>query len=268
MSMNSLFERGRPPPLEGRHPGVGSQLGQEFGRRTGRGGVGGDGCVVGLRAHLVLPAGPPLTVRAPGRRRCGHGPDPPTGCAGRGRRPGRAGGAAGPACPRWPRRARDWRTCWRPRRTWRCCPFYPHLLAWELAQLPADKRVMPVILLDAFEDVATARTATWSASSSGWCGCCRTASSSSPAAPACNGPTSPSKASSGRPRAPCAATGSPERCWPSSSSRGLGRAGGRQRSAVTRIQQQLFRSAFPNMGRSKGSVFKCWTGPNRCCSGG
>ncbi|MFE1452716.1 ATP/GTP-binding protein [Streptomyces olivaceoviridis] len=31
--------------------------------------------------------------------------------------------------------------------------FYPHLLAWELAQLPADKRVMPVILLDTFEDV-------------------------------------------------------------------------------------------------------------------
>ncbi|MBM7167553.1 ATP/GTP-binding protein [Streptomyces sp. G44] len=31
--------------------------------------------------------------------------------------------------------------------------FYPHLLAWELAQLPADTRVMPVILLDTFEDV-------------------------------------------------------------------------------------------------------------------
>ncbi|MFJ9598041.1 ATP/GTP-binding protein [Streptomyces virginiae] len=31
--------------------------------------------------------------------------------------------------------------------------FYPHLLAWELAQLPAGKRVMPVILLDTFEDV-------------------------------------------------------------------------------------------------------------------
>ncbi|MEU7553156.1 ATP/GTP-binding protein [Streptomyces sp. NPDC044571] len=31
--------------------------------------------------------------------------------------------------------------------------FYPHLLAWELAQLPADKRVVPVILLDTFEDV-------------------------------------------------------------------------------------------------------------------
>ncbi|MGX1885758.1 hypothetical protein [Streptomyces sp. NPDC055287] len=30
--------------------------------------------------------------------------------------------------------------------------FYPHLLAWELAQLPADKRVTP-ILLDTFEDV-------------------------------------------------------------------------------------------------------------------
>ncbi|WP_436842772.1 ATP/GTP-binding protein [Streptomyces flaveolus] len=30
--------------------------------------------------------------------------------------------------------------------------FYPHLLAWELAQLPADKRVTPVILLDTFED--------------------------------------------------------------------------------------------------------------------
>ncbi|MCJ0875251.1 ATP/GTP-binding protein [Streptomyces sp. AP-93] len=31
--------------------------------------------------------------------------------------------------------------------------FYPHLLAWELAQLPADRRRVPVILLDTFEDV-------------------------------------------------------------------------------------------------------------------
>ncbi|MFE0737480.1 ATP/GTP-binding protein [Streptomyces sp. NPDC058855] len=31
--------------------------------------------------------------------------------------------------------------------------FYPHLLAWELAQLPADKRIVPVVLLDTFEDV-------------------------------------------------------------------------------------------------------------------
>ncbi|MFD9047833.1 ATP/GTP-binding protein [Streptomyces zaomyceticus] len=31
--------------------------------------------------------------------------------------------------------------------------FYPHLLAWELAQLPAGKKVTPVILLDTFEDV-------------------------------------------------------------------------------------------------------------------
>ncbi|MGA4953776.1 ATP/GTP-binding protein [Streptomyces lydicamycinicus] len=30
--------------------------------------------------------------------------------------------------------------------------FYPHLLAWEIAQLPADKKVTPVILLDTFED--------------------------------------------------------------------------------------------------------------------
>ncbi|MEV7684051.1 ATP/GTP-binding protein [Streptomyces sp. NPDC088341] len=30
--------------------------------------------------------------------------------------------------------------------------YYPHLLAWELAQLPAGKRVVPVILLDTFED--------------------------------------------------------------------------------------------------------------------
>ncbi|WP_247614620.1 ATP/GTP-binding protein [Streptomyces tagetis] len=30
--------------------------------------------------------------------------------------------------------------------------FYPHLLAWDLAQLPPDKRVVPVILLDTFED--------------------------------------------------------------------------------------------------------------------
>ncbi|MGW0538153.1 ATP/GTP-binding protein [Streptomyces sp. NPDC003032] len=31
--------------------------------------------------------------------------------------------------------------------------FYPHLLAWEIARLPADQRVTPVILLDTFEDV-------------------------------------------------------------------------------------------------------------------
>ncbi|MBQ0867347.1 ATP/GTP-binding protein [Streptomyces sp. RK75] len=31
--------------------------------------------------------------------------------------------------------------------------YYPHLLAWELAQLPADSRVLPVVLLDTFEDV-------------------------------------------------------------------------------------------------------------------
>ncbi|MET9595672.1 ATP/GTP-binding protein [Streptomyces sp. NPDC006516] len=31
--------------------------------------------------------------------------------------------------------------------------FYPHLLSWELARLPAGKKVTPVILLDTFEDV-------------------------------------------------------------------------------------------------------------------
>jgi hypothetical protein len=31
--------------------------------------------------------------------------------------------------------------------------FYPHLLAWELTQIPAGKRITPVILLDTFEDV-------------------------------------------------------------------------------------------------------------------
>ncbi|WP_420077960.1 hypothetical protein ACN6AT_00430 [Streptomyces sp. JL4002] len=31
--------------------------------------------------------------------------------------------------------------------------FYPHLLAWELAQLPANKKTVPVVLLDTFEDV-------------------------------------------------------------------------------------------------------------------
>ncbi|WP_322872274.1 ATP/GTP-binding protein [Streptomyces goshikiensis] len=31
--------------------------------------------------------------------------------------------------------------------------FYPHLLAWELARLPADKKSVPVVLLDTFEDV-------------------------------------------------------------------------------------------------------------------
>ncbi|MGW0647707.1 ATP/GTP-binding protein [Streptomyces umbrinus] len=31
--------------------------------------------------------------------------------------------------------------------------FYPHLLAWELAQLPSDKGAIPVVLLDTFEDV-------------------------------------------------------------------------------------------------------------------
>lgn len=30
--------------------------------------------------------------------------------------------------------------------------YYPHLLSWELAQLPAGKRVVPVIILDTFED--------------------------------------------------------------------------------------------------------------------
>ena len=33
--------------------------------------------------------------------------------------------------------------------------FYPHLLAWELAQLPADKAVVPVVLLDTFEDTGS-----------------------------------------------------------------------------------------------------------------
>ncbi|MFI0234678.1 hypothetical protein [Streptomyces sp. NPDC017086] len=32
--------------------------------------------------------------------------------------------------------------------------FYPHLLAWELHQLPDDKKITPVILLDTFEDIA------------------------------------------------------------------------------------------------------------------
>ncbi|MFC5724148.1 ATP/GTP-binding protein [Streptomyces gamaensis] len=32
--------------------------------------------------------------------------------------------------------------------------FYPHLLAWELSRLPAKKAVVPVILLDTFEDIA------------------------------------------------------------------------------------------------------------------
>ncbi|MDX3129606.1 ATP/GTP-binding protein [Streptomyces europaeiscabiei] len=31
--------------------------------------------------------------------------------------------------------------------------YYPHLLAWELAHLPDGKRVVPVILLDTFEDI-------------------------------------------------------------------------------------------------------------------
>ncbi|MEU1328416.1 ATP/GTP-binding protein [Streptomyces sp. NPDC005865] len=31
--------------------------------------------------------------------------------------------------------------------------YYPHLLAWEIARLPAEKRVTPVILLDAFEEI-------------------------------------------------------------------------------------------------------------------
>ncbi|MDI3407643.1 ATP/GTP-binding protein [Streptomyces cavernicola] len=30
--------------------------------------------------------------------------------------------------------------------------FYPHLLAWDLSRLPADKTILPVILLDTFED--------------------------------------------------------------------------------------------------------------------
>ncbi len=31
--------------------------------------------------------------------------------------------------------------------------FYPHLLAWELARLPEGKQVVPVVLLDTFEDI-------------------------------------------------------------------------------------------------------------------
>ena len=31
--------------------------------------------------------------------------------------------------------------------------FYPHLLAWELARLPDGKKVVPVVLLDTFEDI-------------------------------------------------------------------------------------------------------------------
>jgi len=31
--------------------------------------------------------------------------------------------------------------------------YLPHLLAWDLAQLPKDKQVLPVILLDTFEDI-------------------------------------------------------------------------------------------------------------------
>ncbi|MDX2630674.1 tetratricopeptide repeat protein [Streptomyces scabiei] len=31
--------------------------------------------------------------------------------------------------------------------------FYPHLLAWELARLPEGKRVVPIVLLDTFEDI-------------------------------------------------------------------------------------------------------------------
>ncbi|MFJ8747367.1 ATP/GTP-binding protein [Embleya sp. NPDC127516] len=31
--------------------------------------------------------------------------------------------------------------------------FYPHLLAWELARLPADKRVTPVVLFDGWEEI-------------------------------------------------------------------------------------------------------------------
>ncbi|MFI0915344.1 tetratricopeptide repeat protein [Streptomyces abikoensis] len=31
--------------------------------------------------------------------------------------------------------------------------YYPHLLAWELARLPAKKRIVPVILFDTFEDI-------------------------------------------------------------------------------------------------------------------
>ncbi|MFD8288018.1 ATP/GTP-binding protein [Streptomyces lavendulae] len=33
--------------------------------------------------------------------------------------------------------------------------YYPHLLAWELAQLPAEQSTVPVILLDTFEDTGT-----------------------------------------------------------------------------------------------------------------
>ena len=33
--------------------------------------------------------------------------------------------------------------------------YYPHLLAWELAQLPAEQSLAPVVLLDTFEDTGT-----------------------------------------------------------------------------------------------------------------
>ncbi|MFC8273804.1 ATP/GTP-binding protein [Streptomyces sp. NPDC057271] len=32
--------------------------------------------------------------------------------------------------------------------------YYPHLLAWDLSRLPAKKRIVPVVLLDTFEDTA------------------------------------------------------------------------------------------------------------------
>ncbi|WP_424217752.1 ATP/GTP-binding protein (plasmid) [Streptomyces sp. BI20] len=33
--------------------------------------------------------------------------------------------------------------------------YYPHLLAWEISQLPADKAVLPVVLLDTFEEIGS-----------------------------------------------------------------------------------------------------------------
>ncbi|GAA2193701.1 hypothetical protein [Streptomyces bangladeshensis] len=44
--------------------------------------------------------------------------------------------------------------------------FCPRLLAWDLAQLPADKSALPVILPAPFEDTGTAPTLTWNTRSS------------------------------------------------------------------------------------------------------
>ncbi|AYG77958.1 hypothetical protein DWB77_07527 [Streptomyces hundungensis] len=83
--------------------------------------------------------------------------------------------------------------------------FYPHLLSWDISQLPAKQRVVPVVLFDTWEEIGDRTHATWSAFCRGSSGSCRRPSSSSLDAPASSGVMSVWRASStgrGRPPGP------------------------------------------------------------------